>query len=168
MTDGASVSFNTEIKINEIVYRCHPNYRGGGAWYDWAMIDYFPSAEDNEREKKNKSLGIRSAFRPGYYPAKLLGFFLENDSWMCLVHTCETKLDSEEDSCLTECWSLEYVKVKNGFKPQFRVVHAATVRDRVYVVEEDSGIHESIDEDDTCNVVLVKPRTLWGSYFSHR
>ena len=136
------------------------------------MIDYVPSVEDIEHEKKNWSLGITSAFKPGYYPAKLLGFFIEDNIWMCLIHTCETKSDSDEDSCLTERWKLEYMKVKIGsdlvFKPIFRVVNAATVRDRVYVVEEHCGIHESINEDDSCNIVLVKPRSQWGSYFSHR
>jgi hypothetical protein len=97
---------------------------------------------------------------------------LEGGKWKCIIHTCETKTSSDEDSCLTERWELEYKEKRSGddtiLVPEFRIVDATTLRHRVYVVEENSGIHESIEEDESRLIVMVKPRSQWQSYFSHR
>ena len=36
----------TQLKLANTIFHCHPNYRGQGPWYDWAMIKYIPN-EDN-------------------------------------------------------------------------------------------------------------------------
>jgi len=165
-------TLNTELKIDNLLYRCHPNYRGGGPWHDWCMVDYVPSPDDIQRNKQNEELGIISAFVAGYYPAKILAFFDDNDKKMCLIHTCETKQSSDDDSCLTERWVMEYSrkKVNNGFVecPVLRVVEATTIRDRVYVIEENMGLHENIEITDSKLVILVKPRGQWSNFFTYR
>jgi hypothetical protein len=73
--EGSAIVIYTEVKINNLIFRCHPNYRGNGEWYDYGMVDYKPSRADLALSRKNELQGIRSAFKPGHYPAKILGFF---------------------------------------------------------------------------------------------
>ena len=42
----------TEHKRENVIFRAHPNYRGNGPWYDWAMFRYEKSDYD---KKKNKT-----------------------------------------------------------------------------------------------------------------
>jgi hypothetical protein len=115
----------------------------------------------------------------------LLAFFkLEEDKVMAIIHTCESKVHSIEDSCLTEPWNLEYKRsVVNAEilgssvgeriqrhirQPALRVVEVETLRDRVYVVEKSPGLRESLlSGEETTLVVLVNDRkTFWPKYFT--
>jgi hypothetical protein len=179
----STYKIHTEYFYNGLRYRAHPDYRSEGAWYDWCMVEYVPSVVDNRRERTNKSEDIISAFPPGYYPAKLLGFFWNQTpkKVMAIIHTCDSKISCKDDSCLTEKWKLEYQLKKTGRgtnlnnvtfrKPLLRIVEASCIRDRVYVVEETPGLRESLSGDDqnkeeTRNVVLVKDRSNWVQYFT--
>jgi hypothetical protein len=51
-------------------------------------------------------------------------------------------------------------------EPELPIVPCSSIRDRIYVVEEHSGVHESIDKNDSSLVVLVKKRSLWATYFT--
>ena len=42
---GTSVTLYTEYKRNDTLFRCHPDYRGLGPWYDWFMLMY---VDDNQ------------------------------------------------------------------------------------------------------------------------
>ena len=35
-----TLTIYTQYKRNGVLYRCHPNYRGDGPWYDWVMMSY--------------------------------------------------------------------------------------------------------------------------------
>jgi hypothetical protein len=47
-------------------------------------------------------------------------------------------------------------KVTYHKEPELRIVPCSSIQDRVYVVEEHAGLHESIDTNDSSLVVLVK------------
>eukprot|EP00978_Attheya_sp_CCMP212_P032873 scaffold130228_cov36-Attheya_sp.AAC.1 len=32
------VNIFTEYKCNDVLYRPHPNFQNGGAWYEWSMV----------------------------------------------------------------------------------------------------------------------------------
>jgi hypothetical protein len=174
-----SYMIHKEYFYNGTRYRAHPDYRSEGAWYDWCMVEYVPSEVDAIRQANNEEEGIISAYPPGYYPAKLLGFYQnENDTrvW-AIIHTCESKVSCTDDSCLTEKWALEYQVKKIGRSnktyrhPVLQIVDASCIRDRVYVVEETPGVRESLSGGDgnmeeTRTVVLVKDRSKWAQYFT--
>ena len=70
-----SLEFCTEIKWNNILYWCHPNYRGNGAWEDWVNVLW-----DTNNEK---------VFIPAQI--KLFFFAIENnvEKLKVLIHFCE-------------------------------------------------------------------------------
>jgi hypothetical protein len=171
---------HTEIKHLGMTFRAHPNYRSNGAWYDWAMIKYDLSDDDRRREEYNCHNNITSAYPVGHYPAKLLGFFHFNNEIHCIIHCCQSKKTSREDSCLTERWYLEYElnkkkrrKVMNqphvymeSKAPIIRTCEVSCIADRVYVVEETPGL-QMIQANDSELVVLVKKREMWVPYFTN-
>jgi hypothetical protein len=160
----------TEIIHKKKTYRAHPNYRNGGPWYDWAMIKYAPSDADRVRAKTDKYKKIFSAYPPGYYPAKLLGFFKINENLHCIIHCTDTKLNSNKDSCLTERWNLEYeARPRRGIRhrqPIFRYVEVDTIEDRVFVVEESPGVFAELQQDMSTSIVMVKHKDTWKNYFT--
>ena len=40
--DNEDTVICTEMHANQVLYRCHPNYRGEGPFYDWAMLQTTP------------------------------------------------------------------------------------------------------------------------------
>jgi hypothetical protein len=157
-----------EIMYKGIRYRAHPNYRGDGAWYDWCVVEFEPSNIDTNRFKRDKEMNALPAYPPGCYPAKILAIFYLDTIAHCLIHTCESKIDSNEDSCLTERWYLEYTKInKDKHYPVLRVVQLTTLRDRVYVLQQDPVLYEYISDVSPKLVVLVKKRSLWPQYFTY-
>jgi hypothetical protein len=176
------VDFFTEYKRDKTTLRAHPNYRGNGLWYDWAMVEYAPLDLDLNRAT-SVTQEIESAYPPGSYPAKILAFSRSKEGTiMAIIHTCESKEHSSDDSCLTEQWYMEYkqctinaydprsdtTKRKLVRKPVLRIVEADTLRDRVYVVEDSPGLRESLSsKEETSLVVLVKDRKqYWPKYFT--
>jgi len=119
------VCMHTEILVNGKICRAHPDYRKLGYWYDWGWIKFRPDnseamfSEDLIQNQENISNNVHSAAAVGLYPSKLLGFFNFQGTIHSLVHSCELKSTSEEDSCLTERWYLEYEKKKESqYNPQ--------------------------------------------------
>jgi hypothetical protein len=134
------------------------------------MIRYEPSEIDIERQAVNREQNIESAYPPGYYPAKLLGFFKYMDNLHCIIHCTETKYNSDNDSCLTERWNLEYSNGRqqnnNAFTtPLFRYCEVNSIEDRVFVVEESPGVWANLD-DKSPAVVMVKHKRTWKDYFT--
>jgi hypothetical protein len=149
--------------------------------------EYEPSEIDMNGATENIEHNIKSAYPPGFYPAKLLVFVKkednhENESISAIINTCKSKSHSMDASCWTERWNLEYNSVtvmaampgsdqlerKVIRKPALRVVDVKTIRDRVYAVEESPGLRESLSSDEeTTLVVLVKEcKKFWPHYFT--
>jgi hypothetical protein len=172
-----------EYHLNKKIYRSHPNYRGGGMWMDWCIIGRHRCSSDTRKERSDRVAGILTAYPPSHYPAKIFGFFKNRkNEWMSIVQSCITKENSNEDSCITERWYLEYENravrsVSNEIvqtdivtyitTPVLRVTPCGNIIDRVYVVEETQGVYESITDDHSCLVVLVKKRSQWKKYFTY-
>ena len=38
--EDKTLTVYTQYKRDGVLYRCHPNYRGDGPWYDWVMVSY--------------------------------------------------------------------------------------------------------------------------------
>jgi hypothetical protein len=160
----------TEIIHNGLLYRAHPNYRGSGSWYDWGMVKYALSNEDNTRIIDNKNNNVLTAYPVGHYPAKILAFFEILGILNCLIHCCATKINSDEDSCLTECWYLEYKVSRKAINiaekvPHLRICEVASIADRIFVIEESYGIH-NIKHSNSSRVIMVKKKTMWEKYFT--
>ncbi len=69
------VLMHTEIKHKNEIYRAHPNYRAAGHWYDWCMVRYSLSEDDDLRRQYNIQHSITTAYPVGHYPAKIMVFF---------------------------------------------------------------------------------------------
>jgi hypothetical protein len=98
-----TLNLYTGYKRDAIMYWAHPNYRGEEPWYDWCMVEYEPLQIDRTRASVNIE---ESAYPAGYYLDKLLVFVLivDNDgeeSIPAIIHTCESKNHTMDDSCLT-------------------------------------------------------------------
>jgi hypothetical protein len=163
----------TEVKHLGKVYRAHPNYRGGNAWYDWAFVKFALSDADKLRGRTNAANSIISSYPVGCYPAKLLAIYRLNNAVHCLIHCTSTKLSSEEDSCLTERWYLEYeskrVRTPTGMEtwqvPLLRHVEVESIVGRVIVLEESPGLHPVL-ENRSSLVIHVKETSKWKQYFT--
>jgi hypothetical protein len=163
----------TEVAHLGRQYRAHPNYRGTGAWYDWAMIRFVQSDTDRDRHRDNLQRGVIASHPPGFYPSKLLAFYKINTDIHCLFQCTESKISSEDDSCLTERWNLEYAEyIPFGQRrprpylcPKLRYCHISCVETSVYVVQENPGLLEQMENDNSV-VVLVKKKPTWKMYFT--
>jgi hypothetical protein len=186
----AKVSINIwcELKIKSTVYRAHPNYRGGGNWYDYCVVSHAITKTDSAKQRSDELHQIIPAYPPGYYPAKVLGFYQDDrGEWRAIIHSCKKRKDSSEDSCLTERWYLSYERKKvrkkwlnsNGDveqqsltdlvyvqQPVLANVKCSQIKDRIFVVEENPGFVESIEADQSALVVHVKKRNKWPIYFT--
>ena len=169
-----------EYKRDGKTYRCHPNYRSAGPWYDWAIFRFDCSEDDDESD-------FPGAYGKDEYPCKILCFFHDpEENQICaLVHCC---VDSthEDDSVICERWNLEYTQQHRKhvtdmdgkhtqrnqmiLVPVIRSVPVDSIVDRVFVVEETPGIHESLNMDNPDHstlVLLVKDRDQhWACNFT--
>jgi hypothetical protein len=163
----------TEIQHNGKTYRGHPNYRGGGPWYDWGAVRFTASPEDLRRQAEDRREGIYTAYPPGHYPSKIFCFFYINNQLHFVCQTTSTKLSSTEDSCLTERWNLQYRprrvgqgnNVANIYVPMLEHHHVTCIHERLYVIEESPGFHD-VQGEHSSLVVVVKNRLLWPRYFT--
>jgi hypothetical protein len=79
-------------------------------------------------------------------------------------------MNSDNDSCLTERWNLEYEsrprRGRRQRQPIFRYVEVDSIEDRVFVVEESPGVFAELQEDMSTTVVMVKHKESWKNYFT--
>ena len=60
-----------EYVQNGVTFRCHPNYKSNGEWYDWAMIWFDSANRKHCRRKKRLDCGLIIIF-----PVKYCTFLL--------------------------------------------------------------------------------------------
>ena len=168
-----------------LTFRCHPNYRNEGEFYDWVIVRF---QRDNPTYFA-EGHSHRTFFRSDCVPAKLILFVRDSSSGkICaLVHACHFRTAAlcHLDSVLMEPFQLEYhvarIEPQGGGRVPRRSVQKATLRlveidsieARCFVVEEQRGIKENVPmprEVETANpgydrVWLVRPRTDWGPEF---
>ena len=164
----------TEIYHKNEIYRAHPNYRGFGAWFDWCMVKYDMSSIDYKRKQFNVKHNIQTAYPEGYYPAKILCFFKNDNEIKCIIHCCDYKNNSIDDSCLTEKWNLEYKKISSNNKnnrvqvsiPILRVCDLSSIEDRIFVIQETPGEQSILERNMSSSIILIKKKETWASYFT--
>jgi hypothetical protein len=133
--------------------------------------EYALSSDDHEQILVNRRNQIATAYPVVYFPAKCLAFFKIQDKIHCLIHFCDSKKNSDEDSCLTECWNLEYTKFRNssGIKDKIPIMRiceeAASFADRVFLVEESIGVH-GLQGSNSSRIIMIKKKAMWEKYFT--
>jgi len=92
-----------EYVRNGIMFRCHPNYRSTGEWYDWVMVRF--DIASHKRSCSNRKLGMWSSH---YYPSKIMCFFRlpEDETIYAIVHSTKPS-NHDSNSILFERWELE-------------------------------------------------------------
>ena len=96
----------------------------------------------------------------GYVPAKIVALFIDPEDGieMAIVQACQLWMQKNYDctSAIMESWHLQYIRDTGSLhlRPLLNVIEKATqFKERIYVVEETPGIHESLLEKIqwTCN-----------------
>lgn len=111
---------DTEYKRHGITFRCHPNYKNEGPWYDYVLVAWDnPSnatyskeqanMDDNREvlddpvmtEEKDKTSNVL------LIPAKIICFVQDiNENYFTVIHSCHE--NSANMSVITYRWQLEY------------------------------------------------------------
>jgi hypothetical protein len=179
---GEDFEYRTEAVVGSgVPYRAHPNFQGGGAWYDFAMVRFEHNELDTTHVNDNHM-----------YPAKILGFFRKlpqeglvglattaredrNLDFSVLVHSATYQQRNSsihrKRTLLTRSWLYE---VKQGRSPQPDYRVAGTTRsnfvlgEHIFGVEELPGLHERYEtEEHRRFIVLSDMRKVWPRVFIH-
>ena len=124
---------------------------------------------------------------PNHVPAKIIALFEKpgTNEPMALVHACRPWMQKNYNrtSAITESWHLQYWKEddpeppnrsdKKGRRPRqrlrshYNLVSVDTIKERIYVVEETPGIHETLPVAEySGHVVFVLDRkSVWPAKF---
>src|SRR5687768_7219286 len=131
---GIKVHGMTEYTRQQITFRCHPNYRNDGSWYDYAMFAWEQPLNSKINKASNKAEPdwnkevLHQPVTTGnslltsdvmLVPAKIHCFIENHKGQMfAIIQSC---LDnSSKMSVLTYRWQLEYLKdkpVTASYKP---------------------------------------------------
>ena len=147
-------------------YRAHPNYRGEGPWFDYAVVEFELSTLPDYQVFVNDHQK---------YPAKLVAFYrrLPETEFNVLAHCGGfQKLDSDvysRRSLLTRSWLYE-VTVGRNPQPAYQTVGTIKtnvhVRGHIFAMEEVPGFHERYpQEEDRRFIVLSDMRRIWPRIF---
>jgi len=112
----------TEYKRGKLTFRCHPNYRNEGPWFDYVLIAWEQegtesgySDDDSMEEKLHEPIAMKNILNPSnikLIPAKLICFIKNHKNEMnVIIHSCLGH--REKESVLTYKWELEYEEEKN-------------------------------------------------------
>ena len=132
------------------------------------------SSIDYKRKQFNVTHNIQTAYPEGYYPTKILCFFKNDNEIKCIIHCCDYKNNSIDDSCLTEKWNLEYKKISSNNKnnrvqvsiPILRVCDLSSIEDRIFVIQETPGEQSILERNMSSSMILIKKKETWASYFT--
>ncbi len=158
---GTVIEYRTEIVVEKLRYRAHPNYQASGPWYDWVNVTYETDWEDSTHLVQDTD-----------FPAKILGFFrvLEPElpqSFKVLVHPVTYRIRGSAlqraETRLLRAWLLE---TKTNGRPSFTVINHNQIQDQILVVEENPGFHDQYLTDLDKRVWAVKDmRSSWPGQF---
>ena len=155
-----------EYMRNGITFRCHPNYRSNGAWYDWVMVQF--ELNDSRAAHVRKPNGTWSR---NYFPSKIMCFFTlpKNTTVYAIVHS--TKVNSHDNnSILFERWELENTiqSQQNGrrcFSPTLHVVEVDTFGNPVLAIEDYKVSELELNTEDAKVTVVTPFETVWPKKF---
>lgn len=156
ISDSTIIYGYTEYKNQKgEIYRCHPDYRHTGSWYDWAIVRW----ADKFSISKKVPLDHHPEHPRDELPGKIVAFLQIGDlrkNTVAVVHTAE-KLYQEGlgNTKITETWSMEYekpVSVADPHRsaprihlyPKLRAVRLGTIQKPALVFENYPGFHETL------------------------
>jgi hypothetical protein len=156
---GTVIKYRTEILVEKLRYRAHPDYQDSGPCYDWVNVTYETDWEDSTHLVQDT-----------YFPAKILGFFrvVEQElpqSFKVLVHPVTYRGSAlvRAETRLLRAWLLE---TKTSGRPSFTVINHNQIQDQVLVVEENPGFHDQYITNHDKHVWEVKDmRPSWPLQF---
>jgi len=139
-----------QVRDETTQFRSHHNYRGGGQWYDWALVEY-----EGYQEK---------------FPVKILGIFYEmvdkeedaedaeEKTWL-LVHETDNLTEAHREHLPYS----RYDKIVKSYRllynvdgtPRLGVVDADTVWNNGLVIENCPGLIERVQQDDYENQIVT-------------
>jgi hypothetical protein len=119
------IAYFTEYERDGIIYRAHPCYRGGPAWYDWAYVSWTFDGDGRNRQETHQSL-----------IGRILCFFRHpQGELMAVVHSVDAKLN-EQHGVFATYWHLEFANV-NQSRPKLSMVPVDCLGDQVCMVPYD-------------------------------
>ena len=175
--------------------RADPDYKKEGPWYDWIMVEFEGGNESFELDKTCLQ------YPPEVVPAKVLALANHPETGVvALVHPCEFRTkekDQKDDSVLTEIHHLHYSEVRKPYtqsvqvecesgeqvmhqiprervwrRPQLVWVGVESIVGPCFVIEENPGIHEELEQGtrneilEQCRIMLVLPHNRWSGKFT--
>ena len=131
---GVKVQGFTEYTRQQVTFRCHPNYRNEGPWYDYAMFaweqplksksvkDSIKVTSDWNKEILHQPVTTENSHLTSdvlLIPAQILCFIEDHSGKLhAIIHSCLENVSKM--SVLTYRWQLEFLKdkpVSASFKP---------------------------------------------------
>jgi hypothetical protein len=168
---GDVFEVRTEAVIDQKRYRAHPNFRGGGPWYDFVTVEFqLDNAPDYETYVNDNNR----------FPAKLIGFYRllskegEDESEFQVLAHCVAfqRLDSEiykKRSLLVRSWTYEVTRGQHP-RPVYHIAGSVksniAIIGHIFAVEENPGFHERYrTESDKRLLVVSDMRKVWPQLF---
>lgn len=123
--NALAIPFFTEYERNGFVYRAHPNYRGEGAYYDWANVQW---------ELGNDPITDTPIIKP--YIARILGFIQHpSGDIQAIIHsTIEGEDGVEPHGAFGHYWHLEVVGSDACHRPVLRLVSVDSLLEHVCMI----------------------------------
>ena len=140
-----SVTLHTQYKRNEVLFRCHPNFRGNGPWYDWLMLMYtdddYPDQVLSCPARLMAIVTVDGEEPTKYYPiVQWAGERTFVDSVLFDEYNFEHTLDTDDPN-------------------SFNVHDVDSIEKRVFVIDCEQDGHEKIlvakDKDEWADLFLV-------------
>jgi len=154
-----------EYKRDKINFHAHPNFRQSGAWHDWVMVAY---ESDFDLKDDPNLVQLSLPFHCCNNPSKIMCFFVvdEEEETCALVQSC-CDSNHQNNSCLFQRWSKEHTARVQCVEPMLRAVPVDSFGCRIFVVEDDHLIFETIPTKKLkAAVMVVKPcDTYWPRQF---
>ena len=119
------IPFFTEYERNGFVYRAHPDYRGEGAYYDWAKVQW---------EVGNDPITDEPIYKP--YIARILGFIQqESGEIQAIIHSVkEERKGLCGHGAFGHYWHLEVEGTDACHRPILRLVSVDTLLEHVCMI----------------------------------
>jgi len=164
--DVDEFSAHLQYTRNGVMFRCHPNYKSNGEWYDWVMVRF--DIGPQKTRHSNKKLGMWSS---QYFPSKILCFFVlpEDETIYAIVHSTKSN-NHESDSILFERWEFENTmgELRNGKRniiPTYHVVNVDCFGDPILVVEDYTVSELTMNEEKAMVTVVLPFAKAWPNKF---
>lgn len=118
-----TIPFFTEYERNKFVYRAHPKYRGGAAYYDWAKIKWEVSKDP-----------VTGVVVEQSFIGRVLCFIQHPDGKpRVIVHSCMSGTD-EPHGVFGTYWHLEYDGPASAPRPKLHMVSVHSLQEHACMI----------------------------------